>query len=268
VLLLLENWLLFRPISATQEWLAPPNSRVQDVDLKTVGGTRIHAWWCPVEHWDPSQGVMLYCHGNAANLSHRAGSLARWQSELGLSILIFDYPGYGRSAGKPTEAGCYAAADAAYDWLTDVKKVLPERIVLYGGSLGGGVAVDLASRRLCRALVLVKTFTSLPDAAQSAYPFLPARWLVRNRFDNLAKIGRCTQPVFVAHGTADQLIPFRQGQRLFDAANQPKRFLSMPGIDHNSALSSEFFTALRTFLAETSLVPRQAAASAASASSS
>jgi uncharacterized protein len=252
VLSLLENWLLFHPLRATQYWLPPPNTRVEDIYLQDVSGTRIHAWWCPAQNWHPAQGAMLYCHGNAGNLSCRADAIAHWQQALDLSVLIFDYPGYGRSEGSPTEAGCYAAADAAYDWLTRTMGVPPERLLIYGGSLGGGVAVDLASRQPHRALILVKTFTSIPDAAQSVYPWLPARWLVRNRFDNLEKISRCSRPIFVAHGTGDRLIPFAQGQRLFTAASEPKQFLAMTDLDHNDGLSPEFFAALRSFLDQSS----------------
>jgi fermentation-respiration switch protein FrsA (DUF1100 family) len=251
VLLCLENRLLFHPLRAKDYWLPPPNARVQDVELHTASGTRIHAWWCPVKDWQPAQGSLLYCHGNAGNLSCRSDAVALWQHELGISVLIFDYPGYGRSEGTPTEAGCYASAEAAYLWLTRTMNVPPESVLLYGGSLGGGVAVDLASRQPHRALILVKTFTSIPDAAQSVYPWLPARWLVRNRFDNFEKIGRCTRPIFIAHGTADRLISFAQGKRLFEAAPEPKRFLAMPGLDHNDGLSPEFFSALRSFLDET-----------------
>jgi len=250
VLVLLENWLLYHPLKARDLWFFPPNPRVQDVELQTSEGIRIHAWWCPVENWEPGQGALLYCHGNAGNLSLRSEAIARWQNELGKSVLIFDYPGFGRSEGKPSEAGCYAAADAAYAWLTEVQKVPPEQLLIYGGSLGGGVAVDLASRMPHRALILVKTFLSIPEVAQSVYPWLPARWLVRNRFDSQAKIGRCCQPVFVAHGTADRLIPFTQGRRLFEAANEPKCFVAMEGVDHNDSISSEFFQTLRKFLTE------------------
>src|SRR5262249_32955120 len=135
VLLLLENWLIFRPTRASEEWLPPPNPSVQDIELHTSQGTPIHAWWCPIDHWQPEQGAVLYCHGNAGNLSHRGLGISRWQQHLGLSVLIFDYPGYGYSGGKPSESGCYAAADAAYTWLTQVQQVPPERILLYGGSL-------------------------------------------------------------------------------------------------------------------------------------
>jgi fermentation-respiration switch protein FrsA (DUF1100 family) len=251
VLLCLENRLLFHPLRARDYWLPPPNARVQDIMLQTAGGTRIHAWWCPVRGWQPEQGAMLYCHGNAGNLSCRSESMARWQQELGVSVLIFDYPGYGRSEGSPTEAGCYASADAAYDWLTRTMMVPPQSVSIFGASLGGGVAVDLASRQPHRALILAKTFTSIPDTAQSVYPWLPARWLVRNRFDNFEKITMCRRPTFIAHGTADRLIPFAHGKRLFEAASKPKRFLAMADLDHNDGLSPEFFSALRSFLDET-----------------
>ena len=247
VLLAFENALLFRPTRAAEDWGSPPNARVQDVDLQTADGTAIHAWWCPVEG---AQGAMLYCHGNAGNLSYRSAQIAAWQYQLKESVLIFDYPGYGKSAGKPSEAGCYAAAEAAYDWLVQTAEVPAERILLYGGSLGGAVAVELARHRPHRALVLLSAFTSIPDMAQKQFPWLPARWLVRNRFDNLAKIGQCTRPVFIAHGDCDGLVPYAHGQRLFAAANEPKVFFTRQGCGHNAPPGQDLFDALRRFLKE------------------
>lgn len=250
MLMLLENWLVYHPTSARAYWLPPPNPRVQDVELRTADGARLHAWWCPTVNWEPAQGALLYCHGNAGNLSYRSSSVVQWHEAFGVAVLIFDYPGYGKSEGSPSEAGCYAAADAAYAWLTQEQRVPADQILIYGKSLGAGVAVDLASRHPHQALILAKAFTSLPDMAQSLYPWLPARWLVRNKFDNLAKIGQCTRPIFVAHGAPDSLIPLDHGQRLFDAANEPKHFLAMPGIDHNDPLPVEFFAELGAFLAD------------------
>jgi fermentation-respiration switch protein FrsA (DUF1100 family) len=248
VLLALENSMLYHPIRADQDWMAPPDGKVQDVFFRTPDGTALHAWWCPTESWEPEFGALLFCHGNAGNLSHRGEIIRDWQSHLGQAVFIFDYPGYGRSAGSPTEASCYAAAEAAYDWLLATQHLPPERLVIYGESLGGGVAVELASRRPHRALILEKTFTSVPDVAQTLFPWLPVRWLMRNRFENLQKIGRCRQPVFVAHGTADGLIPFSQGRRLFEAANEPKRFFRLEGGDHNTPLSSACLAAIREFV--------------------
>jgi len=250
VLLSLENSLVYHPVRADQEWFAPPNARVQDVALTTESGTPLHAWWCPSDSWDRTHGAVLYCHGNAGNLSYWGGTVELWQRELRESVLIFDYPGYGHSAGKPGEAACYAAADAAYDWLTRTKQVDPERIRICGESLGSGVAVDLASRKAHRALVLISAFTSIPDVAQGIYPWLPARWLMRNRFNNLAKIAHCPGPVFIAHGTADSLVPFSQGRRLFEAAGEPKHFFCMEGCDHEQRRESDLLKELRLFLAK------------------
>jgi fermentation-respiration switch protein FrsA (DUF1100 family) len=252
VLLALENWLVYHPTAASVDWREPPNGRVRDLELRSADGTRIHAWWCPVEG---STGALLYCHGNAGNLSQRNGSIAGLQQVLKESVLIFDYPGYGKSKGRPSEAGCYAAADAVYAWLVGGRKIPPERILIYGGSLGGGVAVDLASRKPHRALILVKTFTTMPDVGGGLYPWLPVRWLMRNRFDNLAKIGKCTRPVFIAHGTTDRLVPYGLGERLFAAANEPKYFFRMDGVDHDGPVPAAMFAALTRFLAEAERQP-------------
>jgi uncharacterized protein len=246
VMLALENLLLYRATGAA-DWYPPPDRRIRDVQLTTAGGTPIHAWWLPVEG---ATGAVLYCHGNAGNLSYRGPALVDWARELGESVLIFDYPGYGMSGGSPSEAGCYAAADAAYDWLVAEQHVAPERLLLFGKSLGGGVATELATRRPHRALVLAKTFTSAPDVAQRLYFWLPARLVMRNRFDNLAKIGKVHRPVFLAHGTCDTLIPCDHSQRLLAAANEPKRYVPLDGGDHNSPFEADFYAALRDFLAE------------------
>jgi fermentation-respiration switch protein FrsA (DUF1100 family) len=247
VLMALENYLVYHPARASQDWQPPPSPRVQDVELHTPDGTRIHAWWFPYEG---ARGAVLYCHGNAGNLSHRGGGILAMQQVLHEAVLIFDYPGYGRSGGKPSEAGCYAAAEAAYDWLVRKQQVGPNQIILYGGSLGGGVAVELASRKPHRALLLLKTFTSLPDVAGRMYPWVPVRWLMRNRYDSLRKIGKCTRPVFIANSTADRLVPFAQGERLYAAAHEPKSFYRLDGADHNDPVPAGLFTAFREFLAK------------------
>src|SRR5262249_5841596 len=152
------NRLVFLACPASTDWQPPPaDTIVEDVWLETGDG-RMHAWWIPQPGAD---GALLYFHGNAGNLSHRTTLALSLRKALNVSILLVDYPGYGKSEGKPTEAGCYAVADAAYDWLTEIQKIPPERIVLFGKSLGGGVATDLASRRPHRALVLARTFTSV-----------------------------------------------------------------------------------------------------------
>jgi uncharacterized protein len=250
VMTLCENWLVFRRVTAQEDWVAPPSPELEDVYLTCADGTRVHAWWCPSAG---SSEALLYFHGNAGNLSHRGGSILKLRQLLSASVLIVDYPGYGKSEGRPTEAGCYQAADAAYDWLVRAQGIEPRDLLIYGASLGGGVAVDLASRREHRALVLVKTFTSLPDAAGHLYPWLPVRWLMRNSFDSLSKIARCERPLFIGHGDADTVVPYLLGRRLYQAAHEPKQFFTMPGDDHNDRMPEAFFTALQAFLRETAV---------------
>lgn len=246
VFLLLERSLVFRPSSPADAWLAPEDARTKDVWFADEHGTKLHGWWIPPER--PEDGAVLVCHGNGGNVTHRGRLAADLRRTLGAGVLVFDYPGYGKSEGKPTEAGCYAAGDAAFRWLKDVAKVPPNRVILLGESLGGGPAVELATRHDHRALVLVFTFTSLPAAAKVHYPWLPCRTLMRTRFDNLAKIGRCTRPVFIAHGTADEIIPFSHGEQLFAAANEPKEFLRMEGVTHNILLGDALCVPLAAFL--------------------
>jgi fermentation-respiration switch protein FrsA (DUF1100 family) len=250
VLMFLENWLLFRAAGA-DDWSPPPrNIDVEDVWMHTADGTTIHGWWSEPANWKPEQGALLFCHGNGGNLSYRAGSPPYTVLEAGIAILVFDYPGYGKSGGKSTEAGCYASTDAAYDWLTTDRKVPAERIILCGGSLGGAVAIDVAARRPHRALMLISSFTTFPDMAQSAYWFLPARWMVHNRFDSLAKIRTCTRPTFVIHSRADNLIPLEMGRRLYDAAPGPKQFYELLNEPHHDGANREAFREFLRFLAE------------------
>jgi fermentation-respiration switch protein FrsA (DUF1100 family) len=248
VMLALENWLLYHP-SGPDDWLPPPAGVVvEDIALTSADGTPLHAWWFPRRR---AQVAMLCFHGNGGNVSWNGPALAHLSAELGVAVLAVEYPGYGKSGGSPSEAGCYGAADAGYQWLIDNRQFSGDRILIWGESLGGGVAVDLASRKPHRALILVKTFTSAPDVGQSVYPWLPVRWLMRNRFDSLAKLDKCRQPIFIAHGTADKLIPFAHGEKLYEAAHEPKQFLRLEGVGHNDGLPPQFLVELKAFLART-----------------
>jgi fermentation-respiration switch protein FrsA (DUF1100 family) len=242
----LENRLVFHPVPARKGWRDPPNERVRDVELEAAGA-RLHGWWCPTADWDPARGAVLFFHGTGGNLSYRGQSVVRWQEELGASLFLIDYPGYGRSTGRPSEAGCYAAADAAYDWAVEKLRVPPDRVVVYGGSLGGAVAIDLVSRRPHQALVVVSAFSSVRDVVRERHPLVPSAF-VQTRFDNLEKIARCRRPVFIAHGTADRVIPVTHGERLFAAANEPKEFLRMEGYEHHHTPGPAFYERLRAFL--------------------
>jgi fermentation-respiration switch protein FrsA (DUF1100 family) len=239
-----ETRMVFQPLPASVSWRRPAGADVQDVELTTPRGARVHAWWCPTQG---ATGALLYCHGNGGNLSHWADHVEMIRRELGESVLIFDYPGYDKSPGEPSESACDDAADGAYDWLIHTAGLAPERILVYGCSLGGGPAVDLASRRPHRALLLASTFISLPEVGQGLYPWLPVRWLMRTRFDNRAGLGRCAGPVVITHGTADPLTPFWHAEALAAAVRGPKLFLPEEGAGHVDP-PAEFFRRARQFL--------------------
>lgn len=247
VMWLLERKLAFRPTLAADGWEAPVAAGTQDVSFPSADGTTIHAWWLPGP--SPEAGALLLANGNGGNLSHRGELADHLHRRLGCGVMLFDYPGYGKNAGSPSEQGCYAAGEAAFQWLTTEAKVPANRVILMGESLGGGTAVELATRHDHRALVLLYTFTSLPAAAKYHYPFLPTHTVMRTRFDNLSKLPRCTRPVFVAHGTADRIVPFAHGEALYAAANGPKEFFWVEGAGHSTAVGVMMADPLAKFLA-------------------
>ncbi len=227
------------------DW-SPDGLAVEDAWFQAEDGTRLHGWFLP--HKSP-RGVALFCHGNAGNVSDSAESLRTLHDRHGLSVLAFDYRGYGRSEGTPSEAGLLQDARAARAWLAKRAGVSEVDVVLMGQSLGGAVAVDLAAEDGARGLVLASTFASLPEVAAHHVRWLPTQSLMRNRFDSESKIGRYAGPLLQVHGDRDRVVPFEQGKRLFDAANEPKRFVVSAGGDHNDPLSDEYRDALDEFLA-------------------
>jgi fermentation-respiration switch protein FrsA (DUF1100 family) len=242
-----EDDLVYRPFPPRLSWHAPPPDwHAEERELHTADGIPIHAWWVPSD--SAEAGVALFCHGNGGNDSHAFGWARVLRRELGVSVLAFDYPGYGKSGGRVSEAGCHAAGESAYRWLVEEKKVPPGRILLVGESLGGGVAVPLATRHDHRALVLIWTFSTLPDTAAELYPFLPCHLVMRNRFDNLTAAPHVRRPVFQLHGTADGVIPIRFGERLHAALPEPKEFLTIPGLGHGGELPADLGERLRRFL--------------------
>ena len=217
----------------------------EDVTLETSDGIRIHGWYVPGE----SERVLLYFHGNAGNISHRLYSIREFH-DIGLSVFIIDYRGYGESAGKPTEQGLYRDGEAAWRYLVDERGVPPGNIVLFGRSLGGSVAAWLAAREVPGGLIVESSFTSVPDIGQDAYPWLPVRLLSRFQHATRDDVARTTCPVLVVHSRDDEIIPFHHGEAIFEAANEPKRFLEIRGghNDGHAMSASEYREGMLGFL--------------------
>jgi len=202
----------------------------QELFLKTSDGERLFAWYVPHER---PRGVVIVCHGNAGELTGRA-EYARAFRALGLSTLLFDYRGYGASSGSPDEQGTYLDVEAAYDHVTRGLKFEPGQILVFGESLGGGTAIELALRRPLAGVMVQATFTSIADVGALHYPWLPVRWIARHRYENLLKIPRVPTSVLVLHSPDDEIVPFEHGERLYAAALPPKDFVRLRG-SHNEA---------------------------------
>jgi fermentation-respiration switch protein FrsA (DUF1100 family) len=212
-------------VAATPEQRGLP---YESVTLRTKDDLALHGWFVPVQ---AARGTVLFFHGNAGNISHRIDYLSMFH-RLGYQTFIFDYRGYGQSSGTPSESGTYADAEAAWNYLVGEKGIQPNRIALFGESLGGAVAAWLAAHERPGLLVLASVFTSLPDMGEKIYPFLPVRLLSRFNYNTLEYLGSVACPVFIAHSPQDEIVPFAHGRELYQAAPEPKEFLELEG-GHN-----------------------------------
>ena len=235
-----EKSLVFAPSRYPAGDWQPARLAFEDAWFAAKDGTRLHGWYAPSAQ---PRAVVLYCHGNGGNVALWAGVLRMLHDRMGVTAMLFDYRGYGRSEGTPSEAGVLADARAARTWLAQRAGVAENQIVLMGRSLGGAVAVDLAADG-ARGLILESTFTSMPEVAHTMLPYLPVRLVMRTQFNSLAKIAKYHGPLLQSHGTADRLIPYAMGQQLFAAANEPKQFIAIPGGDHNDPPSDVYYAAL------------------------
>ena len=223
----------------------------QDVSIETTDGVILHGWFIAGR----SSRVLLFFHGNAGNISHRLDSIRQFQ-DLGLSVLIIDYRGYGQSAGRTTERGIYRDADAAWRYLTEGRDILASDIIIFGRSLGASVASRLASENTPLALIVESSFTSIPDIAQDLYPWLPARWLSRLSHATRDYVRDVRCPILVIHSRDDEIIPFHHGEAIFASANEPRTLLTIRGTHNDAFLLDEraYIEGLRTFLTGLSVV--------------
>lgn len=234
--MLFEERLIYFPSRETE---ATPDSfglEHEEVFLDASDGTRIHGWFLPAPRRRSPSYTVLVCHGNAGNISGRLDRSSLLHTRLGVDVFLFDYRGYGRSGGRPSEEGTYVDAVAAHRHLVERKGIARKRLILFGESLGAAVAIELSLRERAGALVLEAPFTSILDMARIAYPFLaPFNSFIRTRYDNLEKISRVAIPLLFFHGRRDPTVPFAQGEALFRAAREPKTFVAVEEAGHADA---------------------------------
>jgi fermentation-respiration switch protein FrsA (DUF1100 family) len=217
----------------------------EDLRLRASDGTKLHARY--IERAGANH-TLLYLHGNAGNLPDRSDLLEVF-GDFGANVLALEYRGYGQSEGGPSEAGLYRDTNAAYDWA--VARAPAKKLVVFGESLGGGPACELASTREMGGVILLSTFTSIADMAVRSFPWLPVRWMVRTRFDNLAKIRKIQAPKLMIHSRTDEVVPFEMSERLFEAATEPKSALWLDRAGHNETFYAQrqrVTRAVRSFL--------------------
>jgi fermentation-respiration switch protein FrsA (DUF1100 family) len=246
IVFLFQSRLVYYPESELEATPARIGLGFRDVFFSTDDGVELHGWFVPRSGMGVSMEgsdsrvspVLLFCHGNAGNISGRL-ALIQIFNELGLSVFIFDYRGYGQSRGTPSESGTYHDASAAWRHLTDVEGIPPDRIILCGRSIGSAIAIELAGRVTPRALIVDSGFTSAIDLGARVYWWLPVKWLARIRYDSASRVGVLTFPKLFIHSPDDTVVPIAMGRRLFEAAADPKQFLEIQGGHDDGFLVSE-----------------------------
>ncbi len=208
----------------------------KEVHFSAQEGISLHGWFIPAYEKDL---VVLFCHGNAGNISHRMETIEVIHN-LGLSVFIFDYRGFGQSQGTPSEQGTYKDIQAAWEYLVQKEQIPPEKILLWGRSLGGPIAAYMAKKKQSCGLILESTFTSIPEMAKKVYPFLPVKRVVRFNYPTRKFLPEISCPLLIIHSTEDELVPYHFGRELFDAAREPKRFLQIRGGHNEGHLVSGF----------------------------
>ena len=244
----LEEKFIFYPLDAIDETPRNIGLPFDDISFSTGDGLQLNGWFVP---YPGAQTTLLWFHGNAGNISHRLENIRLLHDRVKINTFIFDYRGYGRSQGRPSEEGTYMDGEAALRYLRSRKDVDPKRIVFFGRSLGAAVAAELATREDALALILETPFASVREMARVAFPFLPVGPLLRTRYDTVEKVKRVKGPLLVVHGDRDEIVPFAQGKKVFDAAPQPKEFYAIRGAHHNDTYlvgGEAYFAALKDFI--------------------
>ena len=219
----------------------------EEISFNTKDNVSLNGWFIPGKR---PRATLIFCHGNAGNISNRLEFIRLFNS-INLNIFIFDYRGYGKSKGSPNEKGTYLDVRAAYEYVCSRDDVDKNKVIVYGESLGGAVAIDLAKdQEDLMALITFGSFSSTKDMAKAVYPFLPIWFMVSMKYDNISKVKDIKIPKLIAHGANDEIVPFKQGEALFKEAANPKEFLVLRG-GHNDAIlieQGEFLKKVDEFL--------------------
>jgi len=243
-----QDKLLFFPDDYFAQDPSSAGLSVEEFEVEVEPGSTITGW---ISEIDPAAPWVLHFHGNGGNISHRIDHLLLFK-QLGFNGVVFDYRGYGKSKGTPSEAGLVADGHAMVKYLTEERGVNEQRLVYFGESLGGGVAAAVSETEPPRALILKSTFTSVPDMAAELYPFLPARMLSKTEFSTKDRVPKFLFPKLVIHSRVDTIIPFAHGQRLYQLCGEPKAFLELHR-DHNTSpldLGEDFKRAVHDLVQE------------------
>lgn len=244
-----ENKIIYHPYKHPDGYWEPESLglKVEDVYFESGDGVKLHGWYVPA---GKPVATLLWFHGNAGNLTHRLDNIIELR-RLKLNIFIFDYRGYGRSEGKPDQPGLYLDSQAAYDTLVRTKNISPENLILFGRSLGGVCALEVASKNPAAGLILESTFTSAKDMADTIFPFFPLKFLIKSKYDAIGRVSSVKIPKLFLHGTEDEIVPYKMGRKLYEAAAGPKEFYDIKGAGHNDTWQTggkAYFDAIERFI--------------------
>jgi len=225
----IENFYVFFPQTDLEITPDDLHLNYRDVYLNSLDGEKLHGWFFPT---DASHPVIMISHGNACNISHML-DYANILTKKNLQVFLFDYRGYGRSTGAPSEKGVYMDAQAAYDYLVNKERIVADNIILFGQSLGAATAIDVAIKNHIRSIIIEGAFTSTKDMSKTMFPMNIVSFILPSNYNNLKKIAQITVPKLIIHGEDDEIVPFSMGKRLFEASMDPKYFYAIKAAAHN-----------------------------------
>ncbi len=245
---MLDQFFLYHPRPlADKRWASMSQLPLEDVWFHAADGTRLFGWFLQSSSQAP---LFLWCHGNAGNISDRLSDLIRF-FRLGFSVFLFDYRGYGKSDGYPSEGGLYKDVLGAYAYITMVRRYPASKVVVFGRSLGAAVAGYLGGQRSLAGVVLESSFPSVEEMARTHYFGLPAHWLIQANFNLLLWVKEIRRPILVIHGDRDRVVPLRLGEQVYRQANRPKYFYKVPGGGHNDMATvggPKYFNQINNFV--------------------